>query len=244
MFSAALVVAALALSPAKALWPAPKKLSTGHGVLFIDQTVEVTYNGQPLSCAYGYIPPRGPKFNSKDIVQSGVARALKGIFQDNFVPWKVRPRNSDFEPSVNGSKAWVKSIDIEQARQDGPDVFRPRAGDVDKSYSLGVSRGGRVKLWCASSTGCLHGLESLVQLFFKHSSGKLWYTPHAPVCIEDAPKFPHRGVIMDVARMWYPVEDIKRTLDAMSWNKMNRLHLHVTDSQSWPLEIPALPKLA
>lgn len=130
-----------------------------------------------------------------------MSRAFKAIFKDNFVPWKLRPRHSDFEPDARGRKKWIKSIDIRQTQRDSPSVFRPRAGDVDESYSLDVSRDGRVAVRCRSSTGCLYGLESLVQLFFEHSSGGLWYTPHAPVSIRDAPKFPHRGILLDVARM-------------------------------------------
>lgn len=49
---------------------------------------------------------------------------------------------------------------------------------------------------------------------------------------------------MDVSRNWYPVSDIIRTIDALAMNKFNRLHLHMTDSQSWPMDIPALPELS
>lgn len=49
---------------------------------------------------------------------------------------------------------------------------------------------------------------------------------------------------MDVSRNYYAPSDIMRTIDALSWNKFNRLHLHASDAQSWPLEIPALPELA
>lgn len=40
------------------------------------------------------------------------------------------------------------------------------------------------------------------------------------------------------------MQDILRTIDALAWNKFNRIHIHMTDSQSWPVEIPALPELA
>lgn len=60
----------------------------------------------------------------------------------------------------------------------------------------------------------------------------------------DAPRFQHRGLNLDVSRNWYPVDSILRTIDALSWNKFNRLHIHMTDSQSWPLDIPALPQLS
>ncbi|PFH62432.1 hypothetical protein XA68_13658 [Ophiocordyceps unilateralis] len=242
----AIVVAALALSLANALWPIPTNMTTGEEVLFIDQGIKVTYNGKDLQSNSDFNPPEGPEFDSQTIVQSGVSRAFKGIFDDNFVPWKLRPRNSDFEPAAEAEKKTVKSLKIEQAGEDQDQVFKPTAGSVDESYSLEITQDGDATIKCQASTGCLFGLESFVQLFYKHSdeSQSLSYTPYAPVSIQDAPKFPHRGLVMDLARNWYPVEDIKRTIDAMSWNKMNRLHLHMTNSQSWPIQIPALPELA
>ncbi|CAM1507275.1 Fc.00g069160.m01.CDS01 [Cosmosporella sp. VM-42] len=265
LYKALLTVAALALNPVDAIWPAPKTISTGNSVLFIDQTLEVTYNGKSvgwnlpgecdnciddtetlfekqLSYTYSYEPEAGSDFSSKTIVQAGVSRAFKSIFQDNFVPWKLRERNSDFEPSLGGTR--VNSLQITQTGQDDKSTFKPLDGEVDESYSLSVTKDGAASIQANSSIGVLHGLESFSQLFFKHTSGTSWYTPYAPVSIDDEPQYPHRGILLDVARNWFEVEHIKRTIDAMSWNKLNRLHLHITDSQSWPLEIPALPKLA
>jgi hexosaminidase len=91
--------------------------------------------------------------------------------------------------------------------------------------------------------GIVRGLTTFTQLFFKHSEKDV-YTTLAPVEIYDAPKFQHRGLNLDVSRNYFSVRDIERTIDACAYNKMNRFHLHVTDSQSWPLEIPALPELA
>lgn len=102
-----------------------------------------------------------------------------------------------------------------------------------------------VYITAPSSYGVLHALTSLTQLFYyTQKFGGNVYSNLAPVSIVDKPKFQHRGLNLDVARQWYPKEDILRTIDALSWNKMNRLHLHVTDAQSWPLEVPALPDLA
>lgn len=269
LYKACLAVAALAFSQVDAIWPAPKSLSTGDAVLFIDQTLEVTYNGdsvcwhsdgpthfhdrmrdtetvfdKQISYTYGYTHPPGTNFNSKDIVQAGVARAFKAIFQDNFVPWKLREHNSDFEPDVYGQKAWIKSLQITQTEEDSEDTFKPLDDGVDESYSIAVTKDGKATIEANSSIGVLRALETFLQLFFKHSSGTFWYTPFAPVSVKDEPEYPHRGVLLDTARNWFEVEHIKRMIDAMAWNKMNRLHWHVTDSQSWPLEIPALPKLA
>jgi len=86
-------------------------------------------------------------------------------------------------------------------------------------------------------------INTFTQLFFATESGSAW-TKLAPVKIEDKPKFAHRGLNLDVSRHFMAVDDIKRTIDALSFNKFNRLHLHVTDAQAWPLEIPAIPELS
>jgi len=65
-----------------------------------------------------------------------------------------------------------------------------------------------------------------------------------PVAIKDAPAYPYRGLLLDTARNFFPVDDIKRTIDAMSWVKLNTLHWHVVDSQSFPLQIPSHPELS
>jgi len=70
------------------------------------------------------------------------------------------------------------------------------------------------------------------------------YTAYAPATLKDWPLYSHRGINLDVARHFYPVRSIKHLIDGMSMNKLNILHLHITDSQSWPLEITALPELA
>lgn len=59
----------------------------------------------------------------------------------------------------------------------------------------------------------------------------------------DAPIFGHRGVLLDTSRNYYEVEDILRTIGAMSWNKMNVFHWHITDSQSFPIVVPSEPEL-
>jgi len=254
---------ATAFAPVAAIWPAPQRYTKGKSVLYLHQNIHITYNGafvrwstcpcpgldfqtltsQQLPYTYGY-SPQGP--TSKEVVQAAVSRALGSIFDDKFVPWMLHNRNqlSKFEPDVFKGQKWLTTFEIVQTAEDAPCAFRPLAGEVDESYNLTVSDGGAVKLTATSSIGILRGLETFTQLFYQHSTGTFWYTPYAPLSIQDAPQFPHRGVLLDTARHWFSVADIKRTIDAMAWNKLNRLHLHVTDSQSWPLVIPAMPELS
>ncbi|KAL8377862.1 hypothetical protein RB595_008514 [Gaeumannomyces hyphopodioides] len=192
---------------------------------------------------YGYVPT---SIDSKQIVQGGVSRALDAVFQKGIVPWKLRPKNrlNEFEPPLEGVRETVTSLAITQTAPDQKSAFKPLAGEVDESYNLTVSKCGAAKLTAVSYVGVLRGLETFSQLFYRHSSMSAWYTPYAPISIQDAPKYQHRGILLDTARQWYPVDNILRTIDAMSWNKMNRLHIHVTDSQSWPLDLPSMPEVA
>lgn len=258
-----------AASPACALWPAPRSMTTGSKALWLEKDVEITYNGGPvcwrstpdapchgesLTAETGFVAQlslgdykiKRAQLTSERVVTNGVTRALDSIFKRNIVPWKLRPRGelAKHEPDVETAKQYVNSLRINVNGTDGPEAFKPLAGEVDESYRLTLSENGTATLTAVSSIGVLRGLETFVQLFYTHSSKRGVYTPYAPVVIADSPKYPHRGVLLDVARNWYPVDTIMRTIDAIAANKMNRLHLHVTDSQSWPLVIPSMPTLA
>lgn len=63
------------------------------------------------------------------------------------------------------------------------------------------------------------------------------------VSITDEPRFGYRGFMLDVARHFFTVEDVKRMLDVMSYYKMNRFHWHLSDDQGWRVEIKKYPKL-
>lgn len=167
--------------------------------------------------------------------------AKKTIFKKNFVPWKFHPRNWT-EPDAEDC-TYISSVTIDILEYDPDDVARPLVGTVDESYELKLNEDGDVGITANSSVGVVRGLATFTQLFYQHSEGGA-YTPLAPVTIFDAPKFQHRGINLDVSRNYFTTKDIKRTIDAMAFNKMNRFHLHVTDGQSWPLEIPALPELS
>ncbi|KZF22399.1 glycoside hydrolase family 20 protein [Xylona heveae TC161] len=187
------------------------------------------------------------------VVQAAVDRAYYTIFTENFIPWKFHPRHSDFEPAVTDGRVFIKTVSIYQnqttsssnSSSDNNNLFHPTDGELDESYTLLVTADGAVNITSVTPIGILRALETFTQLFYQHSHrGAGVYSPYAPVTISDAPVFVHRGLNMDVARNYYTPKDIMRTIDALSYNKMNRLHLHATDAQSWPLEIPSLPDLA
>jgi hexosaminidase len=67
--------------------------------------------------------------------------------------------------------------------------------------------------------------------------------PAASVRVEDAPRFPHRGLMIDTGRAFLPLPVILAALDAMSYVKMNALHWHLVDDQAFPVVSSAWPNL-
>jgi len=63
------------------------------------------------------------------------------------------------------------------------------------------------------------------------------------VLISDSPRLPWRGVLLDVARHFFPIEFLRRFVDQLALHKLNVLHLHLTDDQGWRIEIDGLPQL-
>ncbi|CAI5954199.1 unnamed protein product [Closterium sp. NIES-65] len=65
----------------------------------------------------------------------------------------------------------------------------------------------------------------------------------SPLLIRDAPRFQHRGLLIDTARHFLPVPVMERVIDSMAYAKLNVLHWHMVDSQSFPIETPSFPRL-
>ncbi|KAL5382351.1 hypothetical protein PMIN06_009426 [Paraphaeosphaeria minitans] len=229
-------------SLASAIWPIPASYSHGETVLWISTDTSFDwagagdYEGDRRRLKRYSEAPTGD-----EMVDQAIYSAKQTIFKKNFIPWKFHSRNWT-EPSTD-NRTYISNVRVEVLQDDSEDIAKPLAGTVDESYTLELSEGGNVSIVANSSVGIVRGLVTFTQLFYKHSDGGT-YTPLAPVNIFDVPVFQHRGINLDVSRNYFSVRDIERTIDAAAYNKMNRLHLHVTDAQSWPLEIPALPELS
>lgn len=138
------------------------------------------------------------------------------------MPWRFYPRNeiSQYEPAASHPKIYIKRLTITQTGSDT--TFKPVANEVDESYELSINQDGTSSITAKTSAGILLALQSFTQLFYLHSQPGVGVYSHAPVQISDSPKFSHRGMNLDVARNYYPVKDIKRTIEAISYNKLNR----------------------
>ncbi|HEY3404432.1 MAG TPA: beta-N-acetylhexosaminidase [Ohtaekwangia sp.] len=110
--------------------------------------------------------------------------------------------------------------------------------EVDESYSLKISAD-KIELTAPRETGILRGLESLTQLAVRKKDELSFQQ----LTLEDHPRYPWRGLLIDVCRHWMPKEIILRNLDAMAALKLNVLHWHLSDHQGFRVESKLFPKL-
>jgi hexosaminidase len=108
----------------------------------------------------------------------------------------------------------------------------------DESYSLNISADLAV-LQAHTEVGVIRGLETLIQLVDTDSAG--FFLP--AVNVEDRPRFLWRGLLIDPARHWLPVDVVKRLLDGMAAVKLNVLHWHLSDDQGFRVESRVFPRL-
>ena len=102
---------------------------------------------------------------------------------------------------------------------------------MDESYTLEVTGIG-ITLNAATDIGAMRGLETLCQLITADGTG--YYYPL--VSVSDAPRFKWRGLMIDVARHFIPIDVLKRNINAMAEVKMNVLHLHLSDDEGFRVE--------
>jgi hexosaminidase len=109
---------------------------------------------------------------------------------------------------------------------------------VNESYELEITSR-NIHLKAVSAYGILRGMESVLQLIKQENDSFYWPSLE----LHDKPRFPWRGLMIDVCRHWIPKEAILRNLDAMAALKMNVLHWHLSEYQAFRVESRVFPKL-
>ena len=109
---------------------------------------------------------------------------------------------------------------------------------MDESYRLSVNEN-QVVLHAHTTIAALRGMETILQLLASDDKG--FYFPE--IEINDSPRFPWRGLMIDVSRHFIPIEDLRRNIEAMSEVKMNILHLHLSDNEGFRFESMIFPEL-
>jgi len=169
---------------------------------------------------------RLPRFEVKggdERVQQAIAHLKRQLRAETDFPFTKKPNNNP--------------APLFFIRCDTPGQKLQALGE-DESYGLLVGEN-KVELTAATPLGILRGVETLLQLIQKDKHG--WIIP--AVRVEDRPRFPWRGLMIDVSRHFIPLEAIKRNIDGMAAVKLNILHLHLSDDEGFRVESRLAPKL-
>lgn len=214
-------LAALAALPAplaaqvNSLLPVPSSVHEGTGLLPIDSTTGFAITG----------------FSDARLVRA-MERAEHRLAERIAQP--LAPRRTRGSASGESASAARRTIEI---RVSGPGMAVQGLAE-DEHYALSVSPDG-AQLRAATVVGALRGLETLLQLV--QGDGASFAIP--AVEIDDAPRFPWRGLLVDVSRHFMPIEQLERTLDGMALVKLNVFHWHLSDDQGFRVESKRFPLL-
>jgi hexosaminidase len=195
------------------LMPAPASMALTTGAVPIDLQFSVGLAGE------GSRSPR---------VRRSVQRAIERLARQTGVPIQFR---------VTDHGTAALQITVRRPGHTGP----PKLGD-DERYTLDL-RDGHVMLSAEEPSGLYRGLETFLQMVQPNPAGS---TPGFSVSgahISDEPRFPWRGLSLDVSRHFIPVAGVERTLDGMAAVKLNVLHWHLSDDEGFRVESRSFPLL-
>jgi hexosaminidase len=143
----------------------------------------------------------------------------------------------------------IQVLTATRAPESGNIYLTTAGGDPalgEEGYELTVTPD-RVSIVAYQPAGLFRGIQTIRQLLpAPIESPTLQPGPWgmAGVTIRDQPRFVWRGAMLDVARHFFGVQDVKRYIDLMAYYKINRFHFHLTDNEGWRIEIRSWPKLA
>ncbi|KAJ0972223.1 hypothetical protein J5N97_020182 [Dioscorea zingiberensis] len=215
------VVALLANSGALAddvnLWPMPVSVSRGSHTLYLSRDFALKTDGSKLSGESG-------------ILKDGFERMVELVRESRAIEGHVKTSGN----VLAGLHVVVSSSD--DALYYG----------VDESYKLSIPASGDPiygHIEAASVYGALHAFQTFSQLCNLNFKTRTVELHAAPWDIHDQPRFSYRGLLIDTSRHYQPLSTIKKVIDAMAYSKLNVLHWHIVDRESFPIEIPSYPKL-
>ncbi|KDE09594.1 hypothetical protein MVLG_00002 [Microbotryum lychnidis-dioicae p1A1 Lamole] len=239
-----LVLLSVLAGSALAVWPQPRAISRGTGTVRLSKHFCIVIDKED---------ERLLKAKILDLAQA-IQRSQSRIQRDTHALLKL-DRGASYLKSVREAAVLTTlSLSIKPEGRRRPITYETNLPyeKQDESYTLTVparcSKGLCTGTLTAETTlGLLRGLTTFEQLVYSFPSSvksKSKFIIDMPIKIEDKPAFPHRAFMLDTSRNFYSIGDIFRTLDTMSSVKLNVFHWHATDSQSWPLSLPAFPELA
>ncbi|KAK2980577.1 hypothetical protein RJ640_017439 [Escallonia rubra] len=214
------------------IWPMPVSVQYGHQSLYLSKDFVLKTEGTKYADALG-------------ILKDGFSRLLDVVEAAHVIELNY----SHFDPSLLLQGIHVVIL---SPNDEGFEclvficIMLKLQHGVDESYKLLVPMDRKpvyAHLEAQTVYGALHGLQTFSQFCQFNFTSRVIEVRQVPWTIIDQPRFSYRGLLIDTSRHYQPLPMIKRVIDSMVYAKLNVLHWHIVDSQSFPLEIPSYPKI-
>ena len=108
--------------------------------------------------------------------------------------------------------------------------------DIDESYEISIKSRGMV-IKSNTQFGFLRALETFAQMIRRNPNSNFFFIPNSPIVIKDSPRYKYRGLMIDVSRNYIYTSTILDIIELMSFDKLNVLHIHLSDAQSFPYQM-------
>ena len=185
-------------------------LSVGS-VLCAEDYVVPTVWPMPAETSFG----KSSVFVSKSLIFSTNDGADVKTLNDAYARYHELVFTHEFSAESGSPMASNVVVTVKDISEEYPQL------DSDESYSLTVSEKADIEITANTVYGVMYGLETLSQLVVYDYDEGVYFIPSAPVAINDAPRYPHRGLLLDTSRHFQPIAELKRTIDSLSYAKYN-----------------------
>ena len=196
----------------------------------------------PISIA-GYLALNAP---ANQVVNDAWSRAWNTINTLKWVPAAVEVPISSYPafPTATPSSR-IKRMTSSYLGQIDLSIHDATADlqhGVDESYTIDASTNSTaITITAQTVWGAMHAFTTLQQIVISDGQGGLMI--EHPVSIQDSPLYPYRGAMIDSGRNFISIPKIYEQIDGLALSKMNVLHWHIVDDQSWPIEIKRYPQM-
>ncbi|PYH77499.1 beta-N-acetylhexosaminidase precursor [Aspergillus uvarum CBS 121591] len=232
------------------LWPVFLVLATASAVSVnpLPAPRNITWGSSGPKHLAGFVTLRAPNDTDDNILANAWNRAWKTVVDLQWVPAATEAPISSFQPFPTASPKAAQKVkrvsapSVQYVDVDIKDITADLQHGVDESYTLELSEGSStIDIKAATVWGALHAFTTLQQLIISDGSGGLII--EQCVSIQDEPLYPYRGIMIDTGRNFISVGKIYEQLDGMALSKLNVLHWHLDDTQSWPVQIDSHPEM-
>jgi hexosaminidase len=217
----------------------------------IAEAVQVNPLPAPHSITWGTSGPKPVAWYlwlstpSNAVVTDAWNRASNTINTLKWIPAAVEEPIASYEPfpaSSNSSNIKRQCLRLVQIDLTIDDYDADLQQGVEESYTLGISDSSQsITIHAPTVWGALHAFTTLQQIIISDGNGGLMV--EQPVTIQDSPIYPYRGIMIDSGRNFLSLPKILEQLDGMALSKLNVLHWHLVDAQSWAVQMTCYPQM-